>query len=332
MKTIVRMKFGAHLYGTETPMSDFDYKSVYLPDARSILLQRVDGSVQNKREKAEGEKNLPGEFEEESFALQRYLALLVEGQTVALDMLFAPPAMWEDVSDIWREIIANRSKLLTRKSAAFVGYCRQQSNKYGIKGSRVAEAKEARDLFERLIDERGPHARLSECESDIEEFVQVREHCGIVELEAAHSQGRKIRHFECCNRKTPWTVPLKVALDTYDRIYLAYGARARRAQSNDGVDWKALSHAVRVGREALELMKTGHITFPLPNRDHIKAIKLGDMPYSEVAAEIEGLLAEVEDAERHSVLPISADLGWVDDFVTRHYRAVVGATILESLG
>lgn len=323
MKTLIRMKFGALLYGTETPLSDLDYKSVYLPDARSILLQRVHGSIQNKREKAEGEKNLPGEFEEESFSLQRYLSLLLEGQTVALDMLFAPPAMWESVTNIWHEVIANRSKLLTRKSAAFVGYCRQQANKYGIKGSRVAEAKEARDLFEHLIDERGAHARLSECESELEEFVQAREHCAIVELEAAHSQRRKLKHFECCKRKTPWTVPLKVAFDTYDHIYQAYGDRARRAQANEGVDWKALSHAVRVAHEALELMQTCNITFPLPNREHVKAIKLGLLSYKEVASEIEDLLGKVEKAERSSILPEEADLRWVDDFVVRHHKDVV---------
>jgi hypothetical protein len=41
------------------------------------------------------------------------------------------------------------------------------------------------------------------------------------------------------------------------------------AETQEGVDWKALSHAVRVGTQALELLKTGHVTFPLPNAAHV---------------------------------------------------------------
>jgi predicted nucleotidyltransferase len=41
VKTIVRMKFGSHLYGTEPPRSDLDFKSLFVPSARDILLQRM---------------------------------------------------------------------------------------------------------------------------------------------------------------------------------------------------------------------------------------------------------------------------------------------------
>src|SRR5256885_26937 len=132
MRNIVTIKFGSHLYGTTTPASDIDFKSVYIPAAADILLQRVRGSINKSRQKAEKEKNLPGEVEEESYSLQRYLALAAEGQTVALDILFAPPwSMTERPAFEWCHLIANRHRLLTRRSAAFVGYCRQQANKYG---------------------------------------------------------------------------------------------------------------------------------------------------------------------------------------------------------
>jgi predicted nucleotidyltransferase len=41
MELLVEMRYGSHLYGTDTPQSDIDLKSVYLPEARDILLQRV---------------------------------------------------------------------------------------------------------------------------------------------------------------------------------------------------------------------------------------------------------------------------------------------------
>ena len=41
MKIIVKMKFGAHLYGTATPDSDMDYKGIFLPTKEELLLGRV---------------------------------------------------------------------------------------------------------------------------------------------------------------------------------------------------------------------------------------------------------------------------------------------------
>ena len=81
MRTILRIQFGSHLYGTSTPASDFDFKSVFIPDARDILLGRAKGSISEKRPKAEGEKNYAGEVEEEAFSLQKYLQLLAQGRS-----------------------------------------------------------------------------------------------------------------------------------------------------------------------------------------------------------------------------------------------------------
>src|SRR5262245_57892462 len=49
MRLIVEMRFGSHLYGTATPLSDLDYKGIYVPDGRDILLQRVRGTISQSR-------------------------------------------------------------------------------------------------------------------------------------------------------------------------------------------------------------------------------------------------------------------------------------------
>jgi predicted nucleotidyltransferase len=89
---VVEIRFGSHLYGTDTPESDLDLKGVYLPEARDILLQRVTPSVAISRAKDDGERNRPGDVDREYYSLHRYLQLLAAGQTVAIDMLFAPDA------------------------------------------------------------------------------------------------------------------------------------------------------------------------------------------------------------------------------------------------
>lgn len=322
MRKIVNIKFGSHLYGTSTPMSDLDFKSIYIPSSRDILLQRVKGSINCARPKQEKEKNLPGEVEEESYSLQRYLSLAAEGQTVALDILFAPEwSMTEPPSQEWREVTAHRTRFLTKRSAAFIGYCRQQANKYGIKGSRVAAARKALALLNKLVNERGTTRKLGEFEDEVAAEVAGIEHMVVIDITLG--SGNVIRHWDVCGRKLPFTASIKFARDVVQKLVDEYGQRALQAESQQGVDWKALSHAVRVGTQAIEVLRTGNVTFPLPNAEHVIAIKTGKLAYQEVSAEIEGLLEAVEREAQVSPLPAEPDYQWIDDFVASVYRAEI---------
>jgi RNA repair pathway DNA polymerase beta family len=325
MKLIVEMRFGSHLYGTATPLSDLDYKGVYVPDARDILLQRVRSTISQSRPKAPGEKNSAGDVDREIYGLQRYLELLSEGQTVALDMLFAPDAvMVSEAGPEWREIQHNSDRLVTRRAASFVRYCRQQANKYGIKGSRVAVARAALALLISAEAVHGSTAKLGTIETEVTAFVSRAEHASLLDMEMPG--GRLVRHLEVCGRKVPFTSSIKSAREVVQRLVDEYGERALQAERNEGVDWKALSHAVRVGREALELFETGRITFPLSCAAEILAIKRGERPYPAVGEEIERLLEAVEGAATRSALRDEPDQDFIDDLVARAYRAsVLGA-------
>lgn len=324
MRTIVRIKFGSHLYGTSTPQSDLDYKSVFVPSARDILLQRGREVISNQRPKAEGEKNVAGEIDEDAYSLRRYLGLLSEGQTVALDMLFSPRwAMPENPLPEWEEIESNRHRLVCRKAASFLGYCRQQANKYGIKGSRVAAAREAVALLAGGVEVFGTTAKLAEMAADIKALTEGRDHMALLDIEGATDVTgvrRTVRHWEVCNRKMPLTQTIKSAHEVMRRIVEEYGHRARQAESNQGVDWKALSHAVRVGNQAVELLTTGSVTFPRPEAERLLAIKTGQLAYQAVAEEIEWLLSAVEAEAERSSLPETVDHQWIDDFVYEVYR------------
>ena len=270
MRLIVEMRFGSHLYGTATPLSDLGYKGIYAPDGRAILLQRVRGTISQSRSKAPGEKNSAGDVDRELYSLQRYLELLAEGQTVALDMLFAPEAvMLREPGSEWREIQANSNRLVTRRAASFVRYCQQQANKYGIKVSRVAAARAALAMLVSAEADRGPTTKLSVVEKEVTAVASTTEHASLVDMEMPG--GRLVRHLEVCGRKMPFTSSIKSAHEVAQRLVDEYGERALQAERNEGIDWKALSHAVRVGREALELLETGRITFPLTSSSCVAA-------------------------------------------------------------
>lgn len=314
---VVRVEFGSHLYGTNTPTSDHDYKSVYIPSAKDILLQQVKDSLGHKVKRSEGEKNAPEDTDDEMYSLQRYLRLLSEGQAVSIDMLFTPKPLITSL--LWAEIYANKNLLLTKRSAAFVGYCRTQANKYGIKGSRVAAAKYAKNFFEYHYRCLGSTAKLQDIDKLIPSITG--KHAKVLKLETA--TGHYETFFECCNRKVSFGNTIKAAFEIYSRIYENYGHRAKLAQTNEGIDWKALSHAVRVGNEALELLATANVTFPLPNADHILQIKKDLVSYDKVAGEIEQLLEQVEKASETSTLRNEANQDFINDFMYRVHREAV---------
>jgi hypothetical protein len=311
MDLIVELRFGSRLYGTATEHSDLDVKAVHLPPARDILLQRVRANV---TEAASADR-----VERETFSLQRYLGLLAEGQMVALDMLFAPEsAMLRPPAPLWRDIQANADRLVSRRAAAFVRYCQHQANIYGLKGSRVAVARQALALLVEAERRLGATARLAEAAAELAGLSATAAHCRVLDLPAPG--GGLIPHLEVCGRKLPFTSSIKSAREVVQRLVGAYGERARQAERNEGIDWKALSHAVRVGREAVELLRSGCIVLPLPYAGELLAIRRGERRYQDVAAEIEHLLEQVEDAAHSSALPEQPDLGFIDDLIARAYR------------
>jgi hypothetical protein len=322
MQTVFRCIFGSHLSGTTTQESDVDYKSIRIPTAREILLGKVKKSDKiNARPKEEREKNQAGEHDEEAFSLDKYLDMLASGQTGAIDMLFAPDNMVLESSELWEYIKERRSRFLTKESAAFVGYCRQQAAKYGAKADRMEAARVASETFTSAIAFWGNTAKVVQLEEVLHSISSTSEHMQIVTKET--QPGRYETYFECCNRMVGFKNTLKEAAAMYQRVYDGYGERARKAEKSDGIDWKAVSHAVRVGYEAIELLATSHVTFPLPNADYIRAIKMGQLPFKPIAEEIEQLLIDVEAAALTSKLREKADYDFIDNIVAREYRSAV---------
>jgi predicted nucleotidyltransferase len=127
MNKIIEIKFGSHLYGTDTPESDLDIKGIYLPEPRDIVLGEVKRNISTSRPKQEGEKNNKDDVDQEFFSLKEYLKLLCEGQTVALDTLFAEPnsILYKGPQfGIFTKIYENRFRLISKNITAFFFYAR----------------------------------------------------------------------------------------------------------------------------------------------------------------------------------------------------------------
>ena len=50
MKVIVKAIAGSHLFGTNTPESDIDYKGIYLPEPKDIILGKFKDQLKSLQE------------------------------------------------------------------------------------------------------------------------------------------------------------------------------------------------------------------------------------------------------------------------------------------
>ena len=103
----------------------------------------------------------------------------------------------------------------------------------------------------------------------------------------------------------------------------SYGKRTESALVNNSVDWKAISHCVRVILQVEELLTTNQITFPLINANFVKEIKYNtsQMSYEEIMKWIEGHIWHIEEV----LLPKSnlrdkADYKWIENFILNCYK------------
>ncbi len=316
MKTFYKCEFGSKIYGTSIPTSDSDYKGVFLPSDREIVLQKVPKVITNNTKIDDTKRNVSTDVDSEMFSLQQYMKLLLEGQTPALDMLFCPREFVLERANGWDNLIYdNRSAWLHKGTSQFVGYVQQQGQKYGLKGFRIAAIREALDLFKGLSDH---NKTLNSYQPEME--ILYKSNPKYIQVWLNHLSQP---HIEVANKKIPYNCKVSLAVKMLQESFDMYGHRAMLAEKNEGIDWKALYHSVRVARQAEELLLTGHITLPRPEKDLLLQIRKGNLPYTEVAELIEEGLVRVEAAKAKSDLPEIPNYALAEELITVvHYKIV----------
>lgn len=344
MNKILELKFGSHLYGTNTEESDMDFKAIYLPTAREIVMHSYDEVINIQRKKKPCERNTKDDVDVEVFSLDRFLDELMDGQTWAMDVLFAPESFYTEEStqqgiDLMRLIRANKDRLLTRNINAFVGYARKQAAKYGIKGTRMDALKRTLAVLEPLPnwDRLSQHVELIGRLVDECSALLSLEKSPLVEVVMIPGPDKvtMLPHLHVCGRKISFTSTVKHAKECYQPIFDEYGARAHKAHLDGGRDYKALSHAVRVNTEALEVLTSGKITFPRPDRELLLKVKTKPKTQQITDEEIEHLiengLATLNEAHQKSPLREKPDKEWADDLVYGIYSRIVRTAVRKEI-
>lgn len=305
-KLIVKMIFGSHLYGTETPASDQDFKGIYLPTKEQIYLNRYKDSVQDNTKTNCNAKNTCEDKDYEVYSLHHFISDACKGETATLDMLHAPKDKILFSTPTWDFIVENRSRFYTKNLSALVGYARRQASKYGVKGSRLNDAKTVLDFCKEIIHLDGEGKKLKACWDEL----PTGEHIFKLPPDV-----NGVRMYEVCGRKTGETCTIKQLNDVIGLFHSGYGERAKQAALDIGVDWKAVSHALRAGYQVKEILTNKTLSFPIKEANFIKEVKTGKWKFKDVQPILDSLMDEVELLSHDSDLPELVDKKFWDDFI-----------------
>jgi hypothetical protein len=326
--TIVVTQVGSRMFGTQRPDSDYDFIHIYKPHLSRMLLGKNDQPAQEKVVHENGRVD-----EHTHWSVQHFFKLLAQGQTQALEVAFATSWHAGDPKiqyshHYWtafqKDFKGNPKKWLSKNTAAFVGYCRSQANKYSVKGERLEAVNTVLEYLKDLPKTYNGtlHMRLADYSpsviGDILSYHQVNEYIDVVSIPSGH--GGTMLHLSVCGKKCPWHFTLKEAIAIYQRLYDEYGARAKASSDNGNVDWKALSHAARVTIEAKELLTDHTITLPLKQAEWIRNIKNGNVAEHEVTEFLDTGLAEIEHLRETSTLAEKVDQELYDEWIIRAYK------------
>jgi len=310
---IVYMKFGSHLYGTATESSDVDYKGIYLPEFRELLLGNYDKCI-SQSTGDDKSKNGVGDVDVDIYALPEFIKFAVQGETFALDMLHAGDNL-ETTSGVWGNLVHHREGFYCKDMKAYIGYVRKQAAKYGVKGSRLADIKKVMNWLEPITPE---NLTLDEVFNTLGWCAPAGEYIKVVDHKTKCSGTQKF--LEVNGRKYQTTNTVHYVLECLHKMYDSYGARAKQAEANEGIDWKAIHHALRAGFQARAIYKHCGFEYPLQETPFLMEVKLGNLDFKkDVEPVLEELVKEVEALAENSSFPKKVNRDFWEDWLIDVY-------------
>ena len=281
------VKHGSHLYGMSTPESDLDIKGVYIPSEKDLFL----GNSKSEYTWSSGSdhgKNSKEDVDVQFFSLPRFIEMLINGDTIAVDMIHCNKENLLFSSDEWDDLQSCRSIFYQKNMKAFTGYIKKQVHRYGVRGSRVKAIEDVLSIVSKHSDNRLGDA------SGFEEWC-------LKSKSGEHSESFDITekngepfYVVCVSKYSNMTRCNEISNSLQKKLD-GYGDRAKKARENNGVDWKAVSHAFRCAYQLKEIFETGDLKHPLKDAEYLLKIKKGELEFfNNLDIKLDNLVKEVE--------------------------------------
>jgi predicted nucleotidyltransferase len=322
MKQIFKTIYGSHLYGSNVETSDTDFKGVYLPSAREILIGKVPKTETHNSNNQKNTKNTKEDTDIQLYSIGKFLNDLAGGQTYALELLFASEEFWTEEPDkVWHNIRKNTDKLISSDISALIGYARAQAYKYGEKGKRLGVFNDVVDFLKpkfpghKLVQAFSSDPKFKELQEKHKDFIKIKK---FVKDEVSDTE-----YIDVNGVAVPLGASVEYALSVYEPRAAEYGARATQAMLDGGIDLKAVYHSVRISKQGTELLETGNITFPRPESKLLLEIRNNHYTIKQLTDIVDSAFEEVRQAEKTSKLPKKVNRKFIDDLLINAHIDVI---------
>ena len=326
MNKLFTVTYGSKLYGTSTPTSDTDLKTVFMPSTRQLLLAKKLQITKDRffedGTKVPDKASMPANgLEEEFFPLHTFVRDFVQGQTYAVEMVNAfvqhqqVTLHGNDLQKAWVLNLMDElySQFATAEVGSMVGFAMKQTFDYVKRGERLNKAREVLQALEDAFQMAGGGVVVT-VNSEKSELVFPKTH---EELRLDHvfrtggtvldfvanetntpvgsceNNNKMLRTLELNGRSYLETTSAASLVRALNKLVDSYGERTNKAAETD-VDYKSLSHAVRVYQQSLEVLDGKLVQFPRPNAQYLLSVKEGKEDFESVKKLLLDLDDEVE--------------------------------------
>jgi hypothetical protein len=246
--------------------------------------RRIEISKKRPEGLGPNDKMIDGEEESEHIPLQKFAKDFLDAQTYALEVAFAIK------QDYMIDLVPENSffyvftcelieKFLNSNITKMVGYAISQAQVYGLKGERLSTIEKLMVDLDEMIEKK--LVSVDDNLFNIEMWLgqNQTEFLFLTKIKGTKSQFDEQPAIQINNRTYSLTTRIGHFREALTILKNKYGTRA--AASQEGVDWKALSHAIRVAHEAVSLLNNGELIFPSVIAPLLLQIKKGEVPYEE---------------------------------------------------
>lgn len=305
-KMLYTIKSGSHLYGLNTPESDIDYLSIFLPRSEDLLsLQKceyVDNSTKNS---SENRRNTNEDIDDHQYSLQRYLHLVLSGNPNLTEVLFAPKNVVIVEDERFTFLKNNYDKLISSNVYnSFVGFSYSQRKKLEYKSKRFGQLAKSIYYLESVFTKDQLQDSKLQLGEKVAEWLNIN-------LNEYKGDKNNIEHF---NKGLPLKTIYTKIVSEYER----YGWRVHTKEFEKlGYDGKFAYHTIRLLYEGEQLLLNGKIEYPIEGqvKDDIFAIRKGEVPINDFYT----LCTMYEDrcrlALEKSKLPKNPKRDWVNKWL-----------------
>ena len=328
-KKIFECNAGSHLYGTNTELSDIDIRGVFIASKKYYF-----GFEHIEQFESKGENDIV------LYELRKFFRLCLDNNPNIVELLFVPESRSIVHSDIWKNIISNYELFISKKARyTFSGYAfsqlkrikshrswllnppkNQPSRKdFGLPENKSLITKDQLGAFNKLLsmylDDIKQFHPLKE---QLDEMNETKNFLGIVQSKLPDSDCLKSllpvddNFIEAIQREKQF---LQANREWNQYVNWKKNRNPERAALEEkyGFDTNHGSHLYRLITEGEELLLTGKITFPRPDKDMLLDIKCGKYSYDNLMNIVGDIDLRFNELYEKSTLPHKSDYNKVNE-------------------